>query len=559
LSRISFKIISIIILSIVLVSSSIGILSSYRASHIIKEETHEKLRYMAKNYANQFSLVLTGVENTVRTISSVVSADFDIEAFAEDADYRREYMSVTDSILYKIGINNAFIQGIYLAVNPELTGEVFESWFIHDSYGNFIYQEAEDISTFYPENEDMRWYYDPIGKHEGSWSLPYTDATINVKMISFTKAIYNNDQLIGVVGIDISIDDIITMVKNFIFYETGYGVLLDNDYNIIVHPDLIEGINIRTLENEDMDLVVDALNRNDSEVLTYYYKKTDKIMGFSKLSNDWIFMAVASIEEINKHVIKLRQNIAVVVLLSMLIVIAISMKMTRSITIGLNILNKITDQIENGNFEAAVESSSDDEIGKLTQKFSIMSRKFAASQNELIALNKDMEFMAFHDPLTHLPNRRYGMNQLSSMLGEYHESLDICGIMFIDLDNFKQINDSLGHDAGDEVLLHASEMMNHKIGNYDSLCRLGGDEFMIIFRKVPDMKLLKAMAGRLLDSVNEPFTIHKETINTSCSIGIMIIDRVNLKIGTVLKHADDAMYKAKESGRNTYRFYGMDK
>ncbi len=93
----------------------------------------------------------------------------------------------------------------------------------------------------------MKWYYDPIRTGKGVWSMPYTDATINVKMISYTKAIFAGKQLIGVAGIDLSFSDIFKTISEIVLYDSGYGILTDSSYHVIVHPELQEGTDISKL------------------------------------------------------------------------------------------------------------------------------------------------------------------------------------------------------------------------------------------------------------------------------------------------------------------------
>ena len=543
-------------LSILTVAVTIGIISSGQASVIIQEETYDKFQNMSEKYSKHFSLMLVETENIINTFSSVIENDFEIENFRDNENYRKEYMSGINKILKDIAAQSSSIQGIYLAVNPELTGKVYESWFIKDSGNNFIYQEPEAFTEFYPENEDMKWYYDPVKENRGIWSQPYTDATINVKMISYTKAIYSGDKLIGVAGIDISFADIEQTIEEMVFYKTGYGILTDSEHRVIVHPEIKEGTNLLTLENENFQNIAESAEENDSDVLLYKYRGQDKIMGFSKLSNNWVFMAVANLEDISTPVIKLRRIISLIVIIVVLIAAAISLLLTKSIAYQLNILHEMTEKIGNGDFNLPPVPESKDEIGRLAASVRGMSRKISESQQKLLELNKNMKDLAFYDALTNLPNRRYGMEVLNTLLKEYSDNSDgFSGIMFIDLDNFKEINDTKGHDVGDRILIHASERMNHQINNFDLLCRIGGDEFLLIFKKVPTLKLIESMADRILHAVSSPVQINSDEISSGCSIGIAVIEERDTDLNMILKCADLALYDVKKSGRNNYKIY----
>ena len=556
MSRITVKIISSIVLSILVAAVTIGTVSITRASAILDDEILQKFHQISKGYSNQFSLLLSEVETSIQTFASTVEVDFSIDDFKDDSGYRENYMSKTKRAINLIAEESDSIQGIYLAINPELTGSVYESWLINKGNGNFIYQEPEDISTFYPENEDMKWYYDSIRMNHGVWSRPYTDATIDIKMISYTQAIYSGEELIGVAGIDIQFNEIFETLNSLILYKNGYAILTDSDYRVIFHPTIKEGTALSSLENENFDSIVEAMQTDSSGVLLYKFQNTDKIMGFSRLSNGWMFLAVTDLDDINAPINRLRHAIGIVTLLAILFGIIAGLSLSKSITRQLNILHEMTELIGNGNFQLPEAADSNDEIGQLAKSIRIMSRKLAISQNELIELNKNMKTLAFHDPLTHLPNRRYGMEALESMLSKYNKTeYGICGIMFIDLDDFKDINDTKGHDIGDLILAHTADVMNHQISSSDLLCRIGGDEFLVIFSQVPSIDLVKAMAERIRNAVKQPAVINSEEIRSGCSIGIALIENEHTSLKEILKYADLALYSVKNSGRNNFKIY----
>lgn len=555
MKRISLKIVIIIILSVIFSSLSIGVLSTIQAGKILENETYEKFRYISRSYANEFSMILRGTESIVSTVSSQTKADFERDSFRLNPEYRELYMAKTGTLLQDIALDNDYIQGIYLVINPELTGSVYESWYIYDGMGHYVYQEPEELSTFYEENEDMNWYYDPLRQKQGVWSLPYTDATIDVKMISYSNAVYSNGELIAVMGIDISFEDIQNTIEQMVFYKTGYGVLLDEDYKVIVHPVLEEGTDISQVENGILLPVIEAMEQRDSEIVDYIFQGLDKILGYSRLSNGWIFIISASLEELKKPIIRLRYDIIFIILITVLLAIGGGLSLSRTIKKQVDTLQELTEYIGEGHFDIPLDHHLEDEFARLRSSFGIMSQKIAKSHNELQEINKNMEKLAFHDPLTHLPNRRSAMDRLEKVLQEYNSQNDLCGIMSIDLDKFKDINDSMGHDAGDQLLIHITEKMRHQISNEDMLCRMGGDEFIVIFTNVPNMDLVRAMAVRLIQSASDPVTINTQTIRISCSIGIVLIDRSDADIKDILNKADKALYSVKNRGRNSYSFY----
>lgn len=162
-------------------------------------------------------------------------------------------------------------------------------------------------------------------------------------------------------------------------------------------------------------------------------------------------------------------------------------------------------------------------------------------------------YLSRHDPLTGLPNRRAFNEWLDGMLtGEQHCS---CAVIFIDLDKFKTINDTLGHQAGDTVLEITAQRMTALMNNNSVLARLGGDEFAIAINQVEDSKQLVSLAEKILLETEKPITLDNNDYAISASIGITLGHSQQNNASTLLRQADLAMYKAKHDGRNTFCFY----
>ncbi|WP_114418366.1 EAL domain-containing protein [Marinospirillum perlucidum] len=163
--------------------------------------------------------------------------------------------------------------------------------------------------------------------------------------------------------------------------------------------------------------------------------------------------------------------------------------------------------------------------------------------------------LAYYDELTGLANRRLLIDRLELSLGAAKRHKHKMGILFLDLDLFKRINDTLGHQAGDEVLKEVARRLEANINEGDSVARLGGDEFTILVPEVETLHELEAEASRLIAAVTEPLTVLENSLVVSTSIGISIYPDDGDTAENLLKHADTAMYRAKDSGRNNYCFY----
>jgi diguanylate cyclase (GGDEF)-like protein len=166
-----------------------------------------------------------------------------------------------------------------------------------------------------------------------------------------------------------------------------------------------------------------------------------------------------------------------------------------------------------------------------------------------------VEYLAYHDGLTALPNRSLFNKLLSQAISQarrYHRKL---AVAFIDLDRFKQINDTLGHEAGDELLKEVANRLKACLRESDTVARLGGDEFVVLLTEVGDEHYAAAVAQKIITSVAKPFTLLGQEFRVTASIGISSYPKDGPDEQTLTKNADIAMYQAKEDGKNNYQFY----
>lgn len=168
--------------------------------------------------------------------------------------------------------------------------------------------------------------------------------------------------------------------------------------------------------------------------------------------------------------------------------------------------------------------------------------------------------LAFYDPLTNLPNRRLFKDRLGQAIISSTRNSHYAALLFIDLDDFKTINDTLGHDLGDELLIKFSTRLFSCVREVDTVARLGGDEFVIILenldkREIVATSVAEMIARKILQLMHEPFALNQQQIHCSCSIGATIFLKNEHPQDELLKQADLAMYQAKKTGKNAVFFY----
>jgi methyl-accepting chemotaxis protein len=350
MKRISTKIILAITLVSLMISLILGSISISESSKYLKKEASDKLLMMAERYGEQFSNSFKTVENTVDSLSVDTFTTIDVKKVKENSSYLNEYKAKLDASIKKTTEFTKGIQGIYMCFNPEFSGEPSEIWYTEaeDNSGKFILQKEDtDISEFDLKNEDMQWYYNPIKEGKGVWSDPYTDTDLNINMVTYSKSLFKDGILIGVIGIDFKIDYLKDVIKNLKIYDTGYGFLLNEHYDVVVHPTIVQEQNFKTAKNGEFKIITEDMDKNKSNVLADKIDGTKKVIAYSHLSNGWIIGVTPPISEIYKPINTLKLIIAILIFsgiaLAFLIAEWIGRSISRPIVKVTELINKTAD------------------------------------------------------------------------------------------------------------------------------------------------------------------------------------------------------------------------
>ncbi len=169
-----------------------------------------------------------------------------------------------------------------------------------------------------------------------------------------------------------------------------------------------------------------------------------------------------------------------------------------------------------------------------------------------------VQYLAYYDALTGLPNRTLLQDRLSTALASARRQKDKLALLFLDLDGFKIINDSLGHSLGDLLLQDVAERLKRSAREQDTVARLGGDEFLIVLTHIQDVADAAVAAERIVTAMTAEFVVQGRSLRVSCSLGLSIFPEHGTDGETLIKNADAAMYCAKENGRNNFQFFTAD-
>lgn len=194
-------------------------------------------------------------------------------------------------------------------------------------------------------------------------------------------------------------------------------------------------------------------------------------------------------------------------------------------------------------------------LGRSSWKLEHMRRREAA---ERAAHAKRVEHLAYHDGLTDLPNRSFFSRLLARRVQEASRYDRMFALLVLDLDRFKEVNDTLGHEAGDDLLCEVAQRLEKALRQSDTVARMGGDEFVVLIPEIESEEAVATVARKVLSALEEPFILLGERFRVTGSLGISLFPRDGADEQVLMKNADIAMYEAKEAGKNDFRFFSEE-
>jgi diguanylate cyclase (GGDEF)-like protein len=267
----------------------------------------------------------------------------------------------------------------------------------------------------------------------------------------------------------------------------------------------------------------------------------------------------------------------IIIFIAILIALLLSAKLQRIITEPILMLVDLTRRVSvEKNYNLRAQRQTQDELSILFEGFNEMLEAIQERDNqlerhrenlektvatrtaELRKLNLKLTYQAYHDALTNLPNRALFIKRIEQAISYAEQNGELLSVLFIDLDRFKYINDTLGHAAGDLLLQEISKrLLACTRQPEDTVARLGGDEFTLLLRNIKDPRNAGVVAEHIMHTLTEPLYYNQQSLYITPSIGISVYPRDGKDVGSLMKNADASMYVAKNMGRNNYQFYTL--
>lgn len=436
------------------------------------------------------------------------------------------------------------------------------------------------------------WLRDFVRTRQGDISPVYFSATTANLVVAMTHGIYDgHDQPLAMLLAVIRVRDLQTMVRQFSVGMGCKSYLFDDQGSALAHPGDAqeshifsylnmtqtyirrskEGYVLRRDENNldvaEDDFVVwknmyNLLHKVRGETgRTVYLDENGEryICAYQPVSlpgttKQWTIMFMMPYAQVYAAVDRIMLSTGLIGSLFMVIIAALLYLSLHRVTQSVDNMIEVSQEVSQGDCSRKVPVLGNDEMGDLERNFNSMVDGLDELHRKQAAEKERIRRLAYRDTLTGLPNRKYFAEFAAGVLRTAQTDNGHGVLLFIDLDHFKAVNDTYGHGVGDELLVQVGHRLLALAGNHDYLCRLGGDEFLIILPDF-DVDAAKDKAEHILAAMRDEFYIGQRVINISASVGAVCYDAGCDDLEALIRRADEAMYSTKYGGRNGLNFY----
>lgn len=452
-----------------------------------------------------------------------------------------------------------------------------------------------ELITLYNAGKTIISCSDPAlvgGSGNSSLTLSYLSATNNfaVGISGVASTVYGNKILHTIeIGCPVYEDGdstgepigyIISRINLSFFQEfmgsitvgnTGGGILLDQVGTILYHPD--QALTGSRISIERMSELVKNYNKGLIPVSgTFECYQGDKELanGYSVIPElDWVLIVKQNVSELLSVTSIIMSLLFFLCAVLLLIIVIFAHSFTKRFTAPIIALRDAMRTASDGDLNVQSNIKSKNELGELSKNFNKMLHIIKTNYEDLASMHEELlsneeqlrtnydhiEYLAYHDTLTNLPNKLAFLDYVNAALVASPTAEKSHAVYFVDLDNFKTVNDTLGHEYGDSLLMRTAQILASVIGENDMLARAGGDEFLIFKEGISAQEEAIEFATKIIECFRVPLELNGEVIYVSMSIGIAVYPQNGLSPNALIKNADIAMYKSKDTGKNKFTMF----
>lgn len=578
----------VVLITFALISAALtGTIAYFKAASAIKIEAEAKLFSLLESRESSLYSYLNTIKKDVIYHSQSPLVFDSLSAFSQAWDLlennQKQYLH-TEYIKknrYNLGLKSnlssisdtssyADIHTFYhpLFINLKAT-RLFDDIFLIDTKGNIIYTAAKekDFATNLLSGpwagSGLAEIFNEINISPSIGDISFSDfkkyAPSNNAPASFIASpIFDlNHNYLGVLAFQLPIKQLNAVMqvtagmgKTGETYLVGADLLMRSDSRFYSYRNILE-------RKVDTISVTSALEGKHGIHVISDYRDTSVFSAYKNiqfLGTSWAILAEVDEAEVLEPIYKLNQYLGFSALVITIAITLLGYLLAADLAHPIQTMTKILSRLSKSDLSVNISvSERKDEVGKLADAM-IRFKKTALKQE---ALRLELKYMADHDSLTNLPNRDSATKFIDQLIQNYDErtSKGFC-IIFADLDGFKKINDTYGHNAGDDLLIEISSIFKHCLRENDIVARIGGDEFLFVVPDITSQDDCTFIAKKIINAIDHSFGSNNNHYNTGVSLGLAIYPKDGTDITSLLKVSDVAMYKAKKS--NTSHFYFVE-
>ncbi len=520
-------------LACVVVIGSTGIISF---GNEIDRDSATAMNLVCNEKAQELNNIFGKIEQSVKILSVYAVDNLEsVDRLSEDAEYLKEYTQELEELGLTVANKTDGAVAVYMRFSPTVTPSTEGFFHVRNMQTDrFEAATLTDLSMYSStDKEHVGWYYTPVRAGKAVWMQPYSNENIDIYMISYVIPIYKDTRLIGIVGMDIDFHYITSQVDSIHLYETGNAFLTDDEFRIVHSKNFESGISIGDLSESIAEADAEELTGMDA-IYEYVIDGVKKRTVFQSLENGMYLAVTALVSEIDSIKNDLIKRIVVRGFLICIFFLFLTWLIARTFIRPLKELNDAARDIAAGHLDVSLTCKSKDEVGTLTASVMEM-----ASQ-----LKRRIDYingLAYIDKLTGVKNNTAYLHEVSMIQIDMENGGKDFALFIIDVNGLKFVNDTYGHDCGNQLIVDVSEALVEVFG-HENCYRIGGDEFAVIIRNSNRFKC----SERKQEFINR-LGQNEDEISPSAAVGYAFHDKdTNECWETVFKRADKEMYKEKQ-------------
>lgn len=397
-----------------------------------------------------------------------------------------------------------------------------------------------------------------------------THSALNKPTVTVSTPVFSrNGKRLGLIVINIDLNELARLLKSNL--PSAYQLYLSNQWgDFLIHPDETQTFGFdrgrRILIQDSFEHVSTLIQGKDMNVVMNIkagpQQQGGNVAAFIRLpfgdiiEKRFVILGLSQpLDNITREASRLGFDSIQMVLAFSALALILSALVSRIVTGPLNGMVNEINRFSKERVITAKPLTRNDELGLLSRSFHDMQTEIMEYLAELDESRKTLDHLARHDTLTGLPNRRMFFDRLEHAIANSRRSGKQLAVLFVDLDRFKEINDTLGHSAGDGVLVNVAKLLKSAVREVDTVARLGGDEFVILLDTIDNTQHAMGVAHKLHDRFQHAMQVDGHELLVHASMGIGIFPRDGKDAEELIQNADRAMYVAKNQGRNTFGFH----